>query len=243
MGGRRSGTFCVYLGGWQAFVGEPPFCTRWRPGLTPRGLEVRGSGDPAGDRAWPTPPHPPGRIPRPLAREGGRGAASPGLAQTQLGFLLLRSARGPLASPARNQELMLGSGRNSWSVGSWASPGSLGPDAGEAAGSPLAPRRTAPHTCSSRARPRGPGDGGDAGRRQRGETRRSPARAGGGAQPARGMLGDARRRALSAAAPSPGPPDGTPRLLGGFSPGGSSTFSMQLGGHHSRWGLLPLRVR
>ena len=138
--------------------GDPPFCTRWRPGLTPRGLEVRRSGDPAGDRAWP----PPSRlIPRTLAREGGREAASPGLAQTQLGFVLLWSARGPLASPARNQELVLGSGRNSWSVGSWASPGSLRPAVGEAAESPFGPWRTPLHTCSSKARPRGPGDRGD----------------------------------------------------------------------------------
>lgn len=152
-----SGTFCVYLGGWQTFVGIH-LSALWRPGLTPRGLEVRGSGDPAGDRAWP----PPSRlIPRTLALEGGREEASPGLAQTQLGFVLLWSARGPLASPARNQELVLGSGRNSWSVGSWASPGSLRPAAGEAAESPLSPWRTPSHTCSSKARPQGPGDRGD----------------------------------------------------------------------------------
>ena len=141
---------------WVALGREPPFCTWWRPGPS----LVGGSGDPAGTWAWP-PPSP--WVPQQPGAGGRKGSSQPGLLSGPARFSPFMVSLQASGSPARNHELVSGSGRNSWSVGSWASPGRLRPGAGEAAGSPFCPWKAPPHTCSSKARPLGPGEGGKTG--------------------------------------------------------------------------------
>lgn len=230
-------------------MGEPPFCTRWRPGLTPRGLEVRGSGDPAGDRAWPPPPPP---HPRPLTRShapwhGKAGGKQPAQASLRPSWVFSFYGQ-PAGLWLPQPETKSWCWDQAEIAGLWGAGRLLGVSGlmrgrrrgalsllGELPGTPAHPRPD----------PEAQGTEGTPGCPQRGcETRWSPSSGRGAGPNPRAGCWDTGPPAVSplrcpfpaVRCRGPGPPDGTLRLLGGFSPGDSSTsFSRPLSGHHSCW--------